>query len=438
VRLYWKFALVFIATVAAGQNVSQDSGQSVTGAYEGWYANPDGTFTMLVGYFNRNSKETLDIPVGPNNRIEPGGPDQGQPTHFLPRRQWGVFTITVPKDFGDKRLTWTITANGQTTSIPLNLNPLWVLSPFKDASGNAAPVVRLEAGGRSFAGPPRGIGQAFNAKPSEPLPLTAWVSDENSTRAQRGGGRGGAAPVSVSWSLLRGTGPVTFENPRPRPDADGEATTTAQFSAPGEYILRLQANNSTGEGGGGFQCCWTNVHVKVTVSTNAVAVEQEPQHKVVFKNDYVRIIDAQLPPGYATLNHRHDMDNVSVTISNGRDGAEGQRGVGRAGFSRGGYAHSVTNSNPKIMRFIVVEALKPERANVAAVDLPKHMLETENDRVRIYRVKITAGESLASHTHNSGWVEVVVNGDVPGRSIWHAAGENRPLAGGEIVEIEPK
>jgi len=55
------------------------------------------------------------------------------------------------------------------------------------------------------------------------------------------------------------------------------------------------------------------------------------------------------------------------------------------------------------MRFIVVEALKPERANVAAVDLPKHMLETENDRVRIYRVKITAGESLASHTYNSGW-----------------------------------
>jgi hypothetical protein len=276
VRLSWKFALVFIATVAAGQNVSQDSGQSVTGAYEGWYANPDGTFTMLVGYFNRNSKETLDIAVGPNNRIEPGGPDQGQPTHFLPRRQWGVFTITVPKDFGDKRLTWTITANGQTTSIPMNLNPLWVLSPFKDASGNAAPVVRFESGGRSFAGPPRGIVQAFNAKPSEPLPLTAWVADENSTRAQRGGGRGGAAPVSVSWSLSRGTGAVAFENPRPRPDADGKATTTAQFSAPGEYILRLQANNSTGEGGGGFQCCWREERLGDRVNAQPVQNRHAP------------------------------------------------------------------------------------------------------------------------------------------------------------------
>ena len=78
----------------------KEIGQSVTGAFEGWYQNPDGSYTLLVGYFNRNSKQTLDIPVGPDNRIEPGGPDLGQPTHFQPRRQWGVFTVIVPKDFG--------------------------------------------------------------------------------------------------------------------------------------------------------------------------------------------------------------------------------------------------------------------------------------------------------------------------------------------------
>ncbi len=52
---------------------ARDSGQSVTPAFEGWYPNPDGSHTLLIGYFNRNVKETLDIPVGPNNRIEPGG-----------------------------------------------------------------------------------------------------------------------------------------------------------------------------------------------------------------------------------------------------------------------------------------------------------------------------------------------------------------------------
>jgi len=42
--------------------------------------------------------------------------------------------------------------------------------------------------------------------------------------------------------------------------------TTATFTAPGDYILRAQANDVSGEGGGGFQCCWTNAHVKVTVA----------------------------------------------------------------------------------------------------------------------------------------------------------------------------
>src|SRR5262249_38972475 len=158
------------------------------------------------------------------NRIEPGGPDQGQPTHFLPRRQWGVFTITVPKDFGDKKLTWTITTNGETTTIPLNLNPLWVVEPFKNASGNAPPVVRFEQGARSFAGPARGIAQSYMTKLSDALALTALVSDEGSTRPPRAGGRGGFG-LSVSWSQFRGPAAVTFDNPRPRVEAEGTATT---------------------------------------------------------------------------------------------------------------------------------------------------------------------------------------------------------------------
>src|SRR5437762_12832806 len=141
VRLFIFGAVLFVSVSWAGtaaQGPAQtpasvaaeplkESGQSVTGAFEGWYTNPDGTYSLLMGYLNRNSRETLEIPVGPNNRIEPGGPDQGQPTTFAPRRNWGVFRIVVPKDFGTKKLTWTIVANGQTTSIPMNLNPLWVV-----------------------------------------------------------------------------------------------------------------------------------------------------------------------------------------------------------------------------------------------------------------------------------------------------------------------
>jgi hypothetical protein len=244
----------------------KEAGQSVTGAYEGWYQNRDGSYSLLVGYFNRNSRETLDIPVGANNRIEPGGPDQGQPTFFQPRRQWGVFTITVPKDFGDKKLTWTIVANGQTTTIPMSLNPLWIVTPLKDeALGNTPPAIRFEPGGTAHQGPPRGIATSFTAKAAEPLTLTVWATDDGVVPPESRG-RGGAGPA-VSWSKFRGPGTVTFANARPQVDrTDGKATTTATFSAPGEYVLRAQSNDSTGDGGGGFQCCWTNAHVKVTVS----------------------------------------------------------------------------------------------------------------------------------------------------------------------------
>ena len=80
-----------------------ESGANITGAFEGWFKNPDGSFNLLLGYFNRNTKQELDVPIGPNNRIEPGGPDRGQPTHFLAGRQWGMFVVKVPSDFGSNK-----------------------------------------------------------------------------------------------------------------------------------------------------------------------------------------------------------------------------------------------------------------------------------------------------------------------------------------------
>ena len=113
---------------------TKERGASITGAYEGWYPNPDGTFTLLIGYFNRNRAQTLDIPVGPNNRIEPGGPDRGQPTFFYTRTQRNLFTVAVPKDWGKKELIWTLTVNGKTERAYGWLQPEWEIDP----SGGAA------------------------------------------------------------------------------------------------------------------------------------------------------------------------------------------------------------------------------------------------------------------------------------------------------------
>ena len=285
-------------------NPIRERGTSVSGAFEGWYRNADGSVSLLVGYFNRNTKQELDIPVGPNSRIEPGGPDQGQPTHFLPLRQWGVFSIKVPKDFGNKKLTWTLVANGFTNSITLHTKSDYIVEPFEDAANkNTPPMIRFKPDGPRFTGPPAGIAEQYSATVGSPLPLPVWITDEgpkiNIPEPGRGRGRGrgrgtdaasgtsddavaggargrGAAarseftpppPLALAWSMFRGPAAVKFENVKPSIDkeADGKASTTATFSAPGEYVLRVQGNDSTGEGGGGFQCCWTNVHVAVSV-----------------------------------------------------------------------------------------------------------------------------------------------------------------------------
>ena len=251
-----------------------DAGQSITGAFEGWFPNPDGSFTILLGYFNRNAKQVVDIPVGPNNRIEPGGPDRGQPTHFLPGREWGIFTIKVPKDFGDKKLVWTIVANGRTTSIPAGLDALWEISPFKEESiANTPPVLGFDEGGPSVQGP-RGLAKLTKTILGTPLSLTVFVADDaKKLPASR---RTVGPPVTVTWSELRGPGVVKFDKEKPevaqgvgKPISQapftGKAETTATFSEPGDYILHVVANDWSGDGGRGFQCCWTFGDVKVTV-----------------------------------------------------------------------------------------------------------------------------------------------------------------------------
>lgn len=246
---------------------ARDAGQGVTPAFEGWYQNEDGSYTLLVGYFNRNLKETLDVPIGPNNRIEPGGPDQGQPTHFLPRRGWGVFTVKVPKDFGDKRLTWTITANGQTNSIPIGIIKGYQVEPFLEAAQkNEPPRVQFEAKGPALFGPPVGIALTLSGTVGHPVTISGTVTDNGADDPDLTPLQLKQPPISVLLTKFRGPGDVTFSDARPRPGADGKFSVTATFSAPGEYVVRVQVNDRSGDGGGGFQCCWTNAHVKVNVA----------------------------------------------------------------------------------------------------------------------------------------------------------------------------
>jgi len=261
------------------------AGASITGAFEGWYYNPDGSRTFLVGYYNRNTQQELDIPIGPNNKIEPGGPDLGQPTHFVTGRQWGMFTVPVPRDFKPTdSYIWTITANNQTTSIPLRLHPDYVMSPFKEiAVGNTPPQIRFDENGTPTQGPLANLATApaRTASTASPFVLTVWASDDgkytSGTSAPMSTPR---SPVIARWSKYRGPGAVTFDKPRPEVEKisstgtpgtsaggsfSGRATTNVKFAEAGEYVLHLIANDYSGDGGGGFGCCWSTALLKVSV-----------------------------------------------------------------------------------------------------------------------------------------------------------------------------
>jgi len=254
------------------------SGASITGAFEGWYYNPDGSRSFLVGYYNRNTQQAIDIPIGPNNKIEPAGPDLGQPTHFLPGRQWGMFMVPVPRDFKDTdSYVWTITANNQTTSIPLRLKADYVMSPFTEiAVGNTPPLIKFEENGQGTRGPLANLATATarTASLASPFALTVWANDDmkytSGTNAPMTTPR---PPVLARWSKYRGPGTVTFDKPRPEVEKlpsgtapfNGRATTSVKFGEAGDYVLHLTANDYSGDGGGGFGCCWSTALVKVSV-----------------------------------------------------------------------------------------------------------------------------------------------------------------------------
>jgi len=137
------------------------------------------------------------------------------------------------------------------------------------AQGNAPPKIQFDPKGPVFHGPPVGIGATLTGSAGQPLTLNAIVTDTQDNDPDLSPIQLKQPPITVFWSKYRGVGDVTFANARPSVEKDGKVTTTATFSQPGEYVLRLQANDRSGEGGGGFQCCWSNTHVKVTIAGSA-------------------------------------------------------------------------------------------------------------------------------------------------------------------------
>lgn len=300
----WVVLTAFSATPSA-QSLSYSSGQNVSPAYEGWEIGTDGQKYFVFGYMNRNWAEEIDVPVGPDNGFNVGGADQGQPTHFLPRRNRFIFRVPVPSGFTEKdELIWTLTTQGKTEKAFASLRLDYQIDDVVRASetgalgaGSSSPEIRankppqVEVQGR----------KTLTAKVGETVQLTAIVTDDGIPKRRSSGLSGAAVSnagsrqitaetrvnramqpparvtvgknvgLHVSWYVYRGKGTVTFspdqvmswEDTRaganspwapvwvaPQLPADGKVTVWATFSEPGVYVLRSRADDGalTGDG----------------------------------------------------------------------------------------------------------------------------------------------------------------------------------------------
>ena len=314
--------LAMLAVLLLGQTADAQTrfmylrGQNVSPAFEGWWPNDDGSFTLFLGYMNTNWEQEFDIDIGPNNYFtftDEGGlddlemeafdaseADQGQPTHFYPRRNMFLFTVRVPSDFGTDELVWTLTTRGKAHRAYASLKPDYRIDPQ---------VISTEVGG-AFGSLSDAL--RYNIPPDlevegdmhrtvsvgEPLRVVAIASDPDNLPSRSSRSRAPTTlnqlyrpPSSVvsssgpglrfSWIVYRGparnvtfapTQMKTWTDTRmygnsawsppwiiPEPPPDGRWVAQATFQEPGEYLLRAVASD-------GSMFSYENLAVMVTAT----------------------------------------------------------------------------------------------------------------------------------------------------------------------------
>lgn len=306
IGVWIKVFAISIAAALLSPLVSADTysrGQHVEPAFEGWHPNDDGSFSMMFGYMNENWQEEPNAAIGDQNFFSPGDVDRGQPTHFLPRRNRFTFEVTVPADWGEQELVWTLSVNGVERKAYATLKADYLVDGMVIASetgslgagtsspesrANVAPVVTVQGD------------TIRTTRVGEPLTLQTHVADDGLPTpsdpvaqarrfAEFVGGPLAAAfitpesiaqrrlfspPIRVtvgkvnglflSWNVYRGDGKVSFDPPQskawedtraganspwgalwlpPPVPEDGMYEVNVTFDKPGTYVLWGRADD---------------------------------------------------------------------------------------------------------------------------------------------------------------------------------------------------
>jgi hypothetical protein len=296
-HLYVRLMVVALALLFVRQGIGAQTylrGQNVSPAFEGWEEDSDGAQYFVFGYMNRNWEEEIDVPAGTDNSIQPGGPDQGQPTHFLPRRNRFAFRVRVPKGFGPKdEMIWTLTTKGKSEKAYATLALDYKVDRMVRASesgalgaGTSDPTIRANKPPTLKVEGPK----ERTARVGVPLTLAAVATDDGVPKPRRTDEArirrqtdqplgaelprnpayvpprqstvGSETGLRVSWYVYRGAGRVTFDPDQVKvwedtraganspwaalyrtapPPPENRWITQVTFDEPGTYVLRCRA-----------------------------------------------------------------------------------------------------------------------------------------------------------------------------------------------------
>lgn len=158
-----------------------------------------------------------------------------------------------------------------------------------------------------------------------------------------------------------------------------------------------------------------------------VPVTSEPHHRVVYENAELRIFDVNVAPGDTTLDHRHERDIVTVSMTNGtetRIQSPGQpsgalrprRPLGDvvvAEYAGKADSHRVVNVGESPYHLFAVENLRASGWSPAPpLTALATTLTSDSRALRIYDVRLVQTTSQTMHTHAVPTVAVLIGGIV--------------------------
>jgi hypothetical protein len=264
-------------------------GESVAPMFNGWIAKEDGSIIMIFGFANQNREAPIDIPLGPDNFIEPAQFDGGQPTHFpvysrggfVGIQERGAFAVRLPPEMADTEVVWTLTSDGKTWSVPgRTSSTAYEMSDGERALGSLKPAIRFDMNGPESNTVVGIYAPGVTTSVGQPVTLSAYVQDRGN-RADYEENEMLLYPLGTEWLLHQGPAIPEFDRARitgrERAEEAGESaasgsndweevTTQATFKEPGDYVIRLRVDNFMApDSQFDNVCCWSNAYVPVTV-----------------------------------------------------------------------------------------------------------------------------------------------------------------------------